>query len=206
MKNISRRDTIQLLGGGIIYFSLFQREVLGGSLLETQEITQKQWFDELFSRKEAIGGLHLYRFHDEIYGLTKPISWIPDKKWSEVLPKIDVPTGFITDFASVPRIFWSILPRDGKYTYPAILHDYLYWSQTLSRKEADEIFRIGMKEFGISDTIVNAIYWSIRAVGGFAWDANTELKKKGEKRVVKKFPDDPLMKWSDWKKNPSVFK
>ncbi len=39
--------------------------------------------------------------------------------------KIVVEKGFITDFASVPRIFWSIFPPFGVYTKSAVLHDRL---------------------------------------------------------------------------------
>jgi hypothetical protein len=209
MKNISRREACRLLGGsitfGFCWFGLLHRESIGGILSGTQETTQKQWLDELFSGKPPVGGLHLYRFPDEVYGLTKPIGWIPPKESAEELPKVDVPVGFITDFASIPRIFWSILPRDGIYTYPAIIHDYLYWEQPFLRPTADEIFRIGMEEFDVSDTSVKAIYWSVVAGGGFAWDTNAKLKEKGEKRVVSKFPNDPLVKWADWKNDPSNF-
>lgn len=39
---------------------------------------------------------------------------------------ITVPAGFTTDLASVPRIFWSMLPRDGgKHRVAAVVHDYL---------------------------------------------------------------------------------
>lgn len=37
-----------------------------------------------------------------------------------------VPAGFETDFASVPRIFAWFLPRYGRYTQAAVLHDYLW--------------------------------------------------------------------------------
>ena len=36
-----------------------------------------------------------------------------------------VEKGFITDFASIPRIFWSIYPPFGRYTKSAVLHDRL---------------------------------------------------------------------------------
>ena len=39
---------------------------------------------------------------------------------------VTVPVGFITDFASTPRIIWSIIPPTGRYTKAAALHDYLY--------------------------------------------------------------------------------
>jgi uncharacterized protein DUF1353 len=36
----------------------------------------------------------------------------------------EVPEGMKTDFASVPRVFVWFLPRYGRYTKAAILHDY----------------------------------------------------------------------------------
>ncbi|WP_139385602.1 DUF1353 domain-containing protein, partial [Salmonella enterica] len=47
---------------------------------------------------------------------------------------IEVPAGFVTDFASVPRIFWTILPSDGKYAKAAIIYDYLYDNALRTKK------------------------------------------------------------------------
>ncbi|MEM9213525.1 MAG: DUF1353 domain-containing protein [Cyanobacteria bacterium P01_F01_bin.150] len=38
---------------------------------------------------------------------------------------ISVPAGFQTDFASVPCVFWPILPPVGRYSKAAVIHDYL---------------------------------------------------------------------------------
>ena len=40
--------------------------------------------------------------------------------------RFEVPEGLETDFASVPRVFVWFLPRYGRYTKAAILHDYLW--------------------------------------------------------------------------------
>ena len=37
------------------------------------------------------------------------------------------------DLASVPQAFWSLLPKNGRHVYAAIIHDYLYWRQKTSR-------------------------------------------------------------------------
>ena len=37
---------------------------------------------------------------------------------------IDLPTGFVTDFASVPRPLWWLYPKWGKYGNAAVIHDY----------------------------------------------------------------------------------
>ena len=102
-------------------------------------------------------------------------------------------------------MFWSLLRPDGDYVYAAILHDYLYWTQMVDRATADTILRIGMEDFGISQSVVTSIYEGVRLGGGAAWRSNAQLKQAGEKRILKKYPDSPLMKWTDWKKNASVF-
>src|ERR1700690_1532532 len=61
-----------------------------------------------------------------------------------------VPVGQRTDFASVPRVYVWFLPRYGRYTLAAILHDYL-WRHVVQRGElpyvdADGIFRRAMRE------------------------------------------------------------
>ncbi|ECG5644793.1 DUF1353 domain-containing protein [Salmonella enterica subsp. enterica serovar Poona] len=37
---------------------------------------------------------------------------------------IEVPAGFITDLATIPRIFWTFLPSDGKYAKALIIHNW----------------------------------------------------------------------------------
>jgi hypothetical protein len=118
-------------------------------LRRDQEMTRENWFKEFFESKPQAGALHFFRFADEVYVITKPISWIPGPNQVNKYKRVDVPVGFVTDLASVPRIFWQFLPRDGKYTYPAIMHDYLYWMQNQPRESADDILRIGMEEFNI---------------------------------------------------------
>ncbi len=207
MANGSRRDILLTLAGGLAgAASLAGERSVAAGLSNIPEMTQKDWFDEVLSSGKAVkGALHLYRFSDEIYAVTEPISWVPNPGSSKELRRVEVPAGFITDFASVPRIFWSVLPRDGLYVYPAIIHDYMYWMQDSARDIADETLREGMQDFKVDGVAINAIYWGVRAGGGSAWAANARLKDRGEKRVIRKFPDDPLVSWVDWKKDPAVF-
>jgi hypothetical protein len=65
----------------------------------------------------------------------------------------EVPEGMKTDFASVPRVFVWFLPRYGRYTKAAILHDYLWRNAVrageLTLAEADGLFRRAMWELGV---------------------------------------------------------
>lgn len=62
-----------------------------------------------------------------------------------------VPSGFETDFASVPQLFLWLVPRSGRYTRAAVLHDWLTRDRPdISRCDADGIFRRTMRELGVS--------------------------------------------------------
>lgn len=71
---------------------------------------------------------------------------------------VHVPYGYLTDGASVPQIFWNIIPPWGKYGQAAIVHDLLceyLIVQTLNgprqitRKECDQIFLEAMLVVGV---------------------------------------------------------
>ena len=105
-----------------------------------------------------------------------PFVYFIDKPDGDV--KVKVPAGFKTDFASVPRLLWSVLPPVGLYSKAAVVHDYLcehgvvwmsyaedlpplWWESAnstcwrgwrqrqITRREADRIFRDSMKVLGV---------------------------------------------------------
>jgi Protein of unknown function (DUF1353) len=165
-----------------------------------------QWMDAWtgVKAKDVNGGLYVFRFADPMWVLLRPIEWMPGAGEPQYRP-VNVPKGFITDFASIPQAFYSLLPPDGNYSYAAVFHDYLYWTQERPREEVDDILKLAMQEFNISPIIVQTIYRAVRAFGGEAWKENAKLKANGEKRILIKFPEDPKTLWPDWKKQPGVF-
>lgn len=63
-----------------------------------------------------------------------------------------VPAGSDTDFASVPEIFQWLIPRSGRYTKPAVLHDFLCRHGTevgCPVEDADGLFRRSMADVGV---------------------------------------------------------
>lgn len=85
--------------------------------------------------------------------------------------RILVPKGFITDFASIPRIAQSVIggPADGKYRKIAVVHDGLYRTLGLcTRSQADSVLLEGMKFSGCSWWQRSAIYSAVR-VGGMSY-------------------------------------
>ena len=96
---------------------------------------------------------------------------------------IAVPQGFTSDLASIPRIFWRILPPwDGKTVRASVVHDYLYsggylldeqtqrWRK-VSRKEADEIMRDIMMQDKAPEWKVSLIYHGLRFANSIGWVA-----------------------------------
>jgi hypothetical protein len=82
---------------------------------------------------------------------------------------IRVPAGFITDFASVPRLLWWLLPPWGQYGKAAVVHDFLYQLKPWSRKRCDEIFLEGMCVLGVSWQTRTTMYTAVRMFGWLAW-------------------------------------
>jgi hypothetical protein len=55
-------------------------------------------------------------------------------------------------------MFWSALRPDGEYAYAAVVHDYLYWTQSRSREEADQILKMAMEDSEVESLIGTAAY------------------------------------------------
>lgn len=82
---------------------------------------------------------------------------------------ITVPKGFLTDGASVPKMFWSIFDPFGEYFRAAVLHDFLYSTQGcawLTRKECDDLFKEAMFNAGVPWVKRDLIYRTVRMFGG----------------------------------------
>jgi hypothetical protein len=87
--------------------------------------------------------------------------------------------GFVSDFASVPRIPFAYLLYGGIGNYAAVLHDALYSNSSLvkicdfdtqmrfhpDREFCDEAFLAGLEARGISSWKAKPMYWAVRWKG-----------------------------------------
>jgi hypothetical protein len=83
---------------------------------------------------------------------------------------IEVPAGFVTDLASIPRPLWAIFPPDGNYAPAAVIHDWLYRNNALhsfNRGQCDGFLLEGMEQLGVN-WFKRKIIWSGVRVGGWA--------------------------------------
>lgn len=102
---------------------------------------------------------------------------------------IVVPVGFVTDFASIPPVLQSIIQQNGPYLLPAVVHDYLYWMQSCTRDQSDQILMLAMIENDVGKFDRDAIYAAVRAAGSFAWASNAKDRANHLPRVI---PGDRL--------------
>lgn len=97
---------------------------------------------------------------------------------SDALGKIEVPTGFETDFASVPRVPVAYTLFGDRAHRESVIHDYLYREDSIpvvGRLQADGVFLEAMAERGKGFFVRYAMYWGVR-VGGW-----TAYHKRGVK-------------------------
>jgi len=90
---------------------------------------------------------------------------------------ISVPTGFTTDFASVPRVFWNIISPVGNHGKAAVIHDYCYSTACYDKKRSDEIFLEAMEVLGVSKWKRNTMFYAVRWFGWKAWNDNRKKSK-----------------------------
>lgn len=89
---------------------------------------------------------------------------------------IVIPKELIFDYASSPRIVWSIIPPyDPKYSAGALTHDFLYQSQYFPRKVSDDLLLAALIARGVPAWKRNIMYAAVRIGGGSSYG---KYKKK----------------------------
>ena len=82
---------------------------------------------------------------------------------------IRVPAGFKTDLASIPQALWNVLPPVGRYDRAAVVHDFLYRNNGVTRKQADDVLLEAMEVLGVRATQRWVIYAGVRLGGWKPW-------------------------------------
>ena len=81
---------------------------------------------------------------------------------------IKVPKGFVTDYASIPKLLRGIVLLYGKHSGASVVHDWLYSSSCnldISREKADKIFLEILKEEKVSFLLRILMYFAVRKFG-----------------------------------------
>lgn len=95
---------------------------------------------------------------------------------------VRVAVGFVTDFASIPRLLWWIWPpSQGPYLAAALVHDCLYKTgyvlnrhtghkRRITRDEADDVIKEVMEVCRTPFLTKRCIYRGVRLGGWVAWN------------------------------------
>lgn len=96
-----------------------------------------------------------------------------NQQWGFIYIGIQItpPDGMVFDFASIPRMAWRVIgPPTGygkgaNYGASACIHDYLYMSGKLTRKECDKCFLSAMKALKVSPWRRQLMFRIVRMFG-----------------------------------------
>lgn len=118
---------------------------------------------------------------DKSWQVEEPFSWTGARETFEV------PKHMPTDFASVPRFFVWLLPRYGRWTKAAIVHD-LFWriavpAGRLTYREADGAFRRMQRDLDVA-FLRRWIMWAAVRVGALFKEGGRKDWWKDAPRVL----------------------
>ena len=114
---------------------------------------------------------------------------IDDKLWlllsplryeSDILGPIKVPLGFMTDFASVPRVPIAYMLFGDRAHRESVIHDYLYRTDSVPQatySQANNVFLEAMKVRGKGYFVRYAMYWGV-VLGGWTAYHKKRVKDK----------------------------
>lgn len=91
-----------------------------------------------------------------------------------------IPKGFLTDFASVPRLPLAYLLAGDTAHQAAVVHDWLYVTHTTDRATADRVFLEAMEEIGVPWWRRRLMYAAVRAFGGSGYDSHAKPAGAGD--------------------------
>lgn len=84
--------------------------------------------------------------------------------------------GYRTDFATIPRLFWRVLPPYGKYAGAAVVHDWIVDHRLTGHATAAKIFREAMIDLHVSAWKTAVMYRAVRWFGP-RWKSSEESEK-----------------------------
>ncbi len=108
--------------------------------------------------------------------LNRPFTYHIGSRYSR--NKITIPKDFPTDFASIPKFIFWVLPWWAKFNKPSPLHDFLYqikqiMGKPIIRKRADDVFLeamfIDFRKHKLGKIIAHIEYLAVRLFGWLAW-------------------------------------
>lgn len=86
-----------------------------------------------------------------------------------------IPVGFVTDLASIPHALPLSMAVNTEAA--AIVHDWLYVTGKTSRKTADSVLYLALRDCGVSIERATIIYEAVRIGGAAPWKIHRSKDK-----------------------------
>lgn len=121
---------------------------------------------------------------DHLWRLTQDFHYVGKTQ------RFTIGAGFLTDFASVPQPLWWLVPRSGRYTKAAVVHDALVIEARrghMSRCDADGIFRRILRELQVPFLRRWLLWGGVRLGGRFFLDAGCGVRAYAQAALVSVF-------------------
>lgn len=111
------------------------------------------------------------------FPLPLDLRYLGGRRWKLIAPfayverdiRLDIPEDFVTDFNSIPRGLWNILPPT-EYGEAGVIHDWVYqFPAGRSRSQCDDLHGRVLKLLGAPRWKRRAIRFGLRIGGWHAW-------------------------------------
>ncbi|MEZ5937524.1 MAG: DUF1353 domain-containing protein [Hyphomonadaceae bacterium] len=105
------------------------------------------------------------------------------------------PSGYVTDFASIPRLVQWVISPFGRHAEAAVIHDWLYalgqkgdWG---NRRIADKAFVKALRLLQVGWLKRQVMYWAVRlgGAGGYGLKGDFVFRKLDDLTIVDPTPD-----------------
>ncbi len=96
-----------------------------------------------------------------------PNKWELLEDWHS--PFMVIPKEFVTDGASVPRLFWWFASPSGDLFEAAIIHDFMYKKAINTKVDADHMFKRAAKYYMANRLRRNLAYVMVKCFGKGAY-------------------------------------
>lgn len=105
----------------------------------------------------------------DMWVIEAPLIWV-----DTVYGRIEVPIGFQTDLASIPRALRNIpfLDPNGLSRRPAVVHDWLYAWRGWTKARSDNFLRAALLAEGALSVTAASFYYAVKWFGGGAWTSD----------------------------------
>lgn len=107
--------------------------------------------------------LNCKQIEDDLWELTAPLIY------ECAHGRFEVPVGFRTDFASVPRAPIAFWFAGAIGESAAVVHDFLYKHGGVSKDTADRVFYTALRDMGVPPFKASVMYQAVRLGGWPMW-------------------------------------